>query len=60
MLTAALWLLLPAARRLRGVSANKGFVVGCVAAAFVGGLSGLLCLTTPYCLRASGVQQVTQ
>ncbi len=53
MLMASVWLLMPAARRLRGVSANKGFVLGCVAAGFLSGLSGLLCLATPYCLHGS-------
>ncbi len=56
MLVAALWLLMPAARAARGISANKGFVLGCVVAAFVHGLSSLLCLATPYCLRASGAE----
>lgn len=53
LLVAALSLLMPAAYRIRGVSANKGFAVGCVVAGLAHGVTGLLCLATPYCLSST-------
>lgn len=44
---------MPVAYRTRAVSANKGFALGCVVAGLAHGITGLLCLATPYCLTAT-------